>query len=99
MVQLSNCQLGFKYADKSLRAQSETVREVDGTLQGSLSGFKGERMRLLKNKQVVQLSRAETRAELRERCQKNFPVLLRIHERRLRPQPEQKMNNRHANDI
>lgn len=46
-----------------------------------------ERMRLLKNKQVVQLSRAETRAEVRERCQKNFPVLLRIHEQR------------HANDI
>lgn len=58
-----------------------------------------ERTRLLKNKQVVQLSRAETRAEVRERCQENFPVLLRIHERRLRLQPRQKMNNRHANDI
>lgn len=62
-----------------------------------------ERMRLLKNKQVVQLSRAEmraeVRAEVRERCQKNFPVLLRIHEQRLRLQPKQKMNNLHANDI
>lgn len=58
-------------------------------------------MRLLKNKQVVQLSRAETRAEVRERCQKNFPVLLRIHAAPAENEqsPRKQYLNKHGSDV